>query len=66
MCVHAFLWERALLLNSCVWCPGFYLRSHTGAVQTRAYLFVWPQIREHMKNESVRGQSNQASTDMFQ
>jgi hypothetical protein len=24
------------------------------------------QIREHLKNEAVRGQSNQASTDMFQ
>ncbi len=31
-----------------------------------AALCTPPQIREHMKNEAVRGQQNQASTDMFQ
>jgi hypothetical protein len=42
-------------LSSC------YLLHHVSCL-----LLASLQIREHLKNEAVRGQSNQASTDMFQ
>lgn len=32
----------------------------------RCWCVCRTQIREHMKNEAVRGQNQQASTDMFQ